>query len=80
MPPGIPALKGSSVATGKPINRHILTVLNGIPNTAMQAFSSQLNDNELAAIITYERNAWGNNTGDIVQAYDVHILREGGKP
>ena len=27
----------------------------------MQAFANQLNEAELAAVITYERNAWGNN-------------------
>ena len=30
---------------------------------------------ELAAIITFERNAWGNATGDVVQAADVAAAR-----
>lgn len=76
MPPVFPALKGSSVATGQPITRHIQLVLTGVPGTAMQAFSNQLSDDELAAIVTYERNAWENNTGDTVQAADVIAVRQ----
>ena len=37
----------------------------------MQAFVKQLSPVEIAAVITYERNSWGNNTGDLVQAKDV---------
>lgn len=71
MPPTFPAMKGSLVATKGPIAAHINLVLNGKPGTAMQAFKDQLSENDIAAIITYERNAWGNNTGDIVQPADV---------
>ena len=47
---------------------HIDMVLNGSKkNPAMAAFSSQLTKTEIAAVVTYERNAWGNNTGDLVQ-------------
>lgn len=77
MPPLFPALKGSSVAVGKSITRHIQLVLTGVPGTAMQAFADQLTDQELAAIVTYERNAWGNNTGDLVQVSDVLTARQG---
>ena len=34
-----------------------------------------LNDLELAAIMTYERNAWGNDTGDLVQPRDIKAAR-----
>ncbi len=74
---GLP-LKGSSVVVGTPISRHIKLVLNGVPGTAMQAFAAQLNEKDLAAIITYERNAFGNNTGDIVQPADVQSVKNGG--
>lgn len=70
MPPTFPALKGSAIATG-PIADHINIVLNGKPGTAMQAFSNQLSASELAAVITYERNAWGNDTNDHVQPSDI---------
>lgn len=76
-PPMYVALKGSSVAVGKPISRHISLVLHGVPGSAMQAYKDQLNDAEIAAIVTYERNAWGNNTGDVVQPEDVAKVRHG---
>lgn len=65
-----PAIKGSPIALGD-VSRHIDIVVNGKSGTAMQAFAAQLSSKELAAVITYERNAWGNNTGDVVQASDV---------
>ena len=58
-----------------PVPKHLDIVLHGIAGTAMAAFGSQLNDADLAAVITYERNAWGNNTGDIVQPADVKAAR-----
>jgi cytochrome c oxidase subunit 2 len=66
IPPLYPALKRSSVALGHPIERHIDIVLHGIPGTAMQAYRDVLSDREVAAIVTYERNAWGNNTDELV--------------
>jgi len=74
--PLFPALHADSVAVGASITRHIDIVLKGIPGTAMQAFGEQLNDTDIAAIVTYERNAWGNRTGDIVQPADVAKQRE----
>ncbi|WP_026069248.1 cytochrome c oxidase subunit II [Legionella tunisiensis] len=75
--PMYPALKGSSVSVGKPISRHIELVLHGVPGSAMQAYKDQLSDAEIAAIITYERNAWGNNTNDEIQPADVAKVRQG---
>jgi len=60
-----PALAGSAIATGD-IAAHIDIVLKGKSGTAMQAFGVQLSEVDLAAVITYERNAWGNDTGDTV--------------
>jgi len=57
---GFPPLKGSAIVKG-PIKRHISIVLLGKQGTAMPAYANLLNS-ELAQIITYERNAWGNNT------------------
>ncbi len=69
--PGVfPALKGSKIATG-PIADHLHIVLHGKTGTAMQAFGEQLNAVDLASVITYERNAFGNNTGDVVQPSDI---------
>lgn len=76
MPPTFPALKGSKIATG-PLPGHVDIVFNGKAGTAMQAFKNQLSDAELAGVITYERNAWGNNMGEIVQPAQVKALRDG---
>ena len=50
-------------------------VLNGKAGTAMQAFKATLSDADLAAIITYERNAFGNNKGDMIQPAQIKALR-----
>jgi len=60
-----PALAGSPIAIND-MAGHIDIVLNGKAGTAMQSFSAQLSDVEIAAVITYERNAWGNDTGETV--------------
>ncbi len=75
-PPTFPALKGSKIATG-PAADHVNIVFNGKNGTAMQAFKGQLSDADLAAVITYERNAWGNNTGTLVQPASIKALRDG---
>jgi len=75
-PPLYPALKNSSVAVGKPISRHIEMILKGVPGSAMQPYQNQLTDEEIAAITTYERNAWGNNTDDEIQPADVATVRQ----
>lgn len=60
LPPTFPAIKGGDISTG-PVAAHINIVLNGKQGTAMQAFKDQLDDTNIAAVITYERNAWGND-------------------
>jgi cytochrome c oxidase subunit 2 len=69
-----PSLVGTTMVT-EDIDGHIDIVMNGKEGTAMQAFSAQLNDADLAAVITYERNGWGNDTGDVVQPSTVKSLR-----
>jgi cytochrome c oxidase subunit 2 len=66
LPPAFPSLVGKGLAVG-PIQEHIDIIINGKAGTAMQAFGAQLNAAEIAAVVTYERNAWGNNVGDLVQ-------------
>lgn len=75
IPPMYPALKNSSVAVGYPIERHINLILKGIAGSAMQSYEDQLSDEEIAALVTYERNAWGNNTNDLIQPSDVAKTR-----
>lgn len=76
MPPTFPALKGSKIATGQIVD-HINIVFNGKSGTAMQAFKGQLSDVEIASVITFERNAFGNNTGSMVQPAQIKALRDG---
>lgn len=71
LPPAFPPLKGSAVANG-PVAVHIDRVLNG--KNVMPAWKD-MNDLELAAVITYERNSWGNTAGDMVQPADIKAAR-----
>ncbi|MFT7286440.1 MAG: cytochrome c oxidase subunit 2 [Halieaceae bacterium] len=70
------AIAGSPVATGE-LGAHLNIGINGVPGSAMQAFGSQINDVEMAAVITYQRNAFGNNMGDMVQPIDVFNYKKG---
>ncbi|MCH9025872.1 MAG: cytochrome c oxidase subunit II [Proteobacteria bacterium] len=74
LPPVFPSLVDSAVVNG-PAADHIDIVMNGRVGTAMIGFSTQLGDAELAAIINYERNAWGLNSADTVQASDIAAAR-----
>jgi cytochrome c oxidase subunit II len=74
MPPTFPALAGSKVVNG-PEQGQIDIVLNGKPNTAMQAFGKQLSDTDIAAVITYTRKSWGNKASD-VQPAEVKARRK----
>lgn len=76
LPPTFPALKGSKIATG-PISGHLDIVFNGKAGTAMQAFKGQLTDTEIASVITYERNSFGNNTNTLLQPIQVKTLHDG---
>jgi cytochrome c oxidase subunit 2 len=75
LPPTFPALDGSKIVNG-PKAAHIERVLNGKPGTAMAAFGKQLSDVEIAAVITYERNSWGNKTGEAIQPAEVKAARQ----
>lgn len=70
------AIAGSAVATGE-LGGHLNIGINGVPGSAMQAFGGQINDVEMAAVITYQRNAFGNNMGDMVQPIDVFNYKKG---
>ncbi|RKP49243.1 cytochrome c oxidase subunit II [Trinickia fusca] len=72
-----PALDGSKVANG-PLAGHVSIVLKG--KNAMPSWAPTLNDVEIASVITYERNAWGNHTGDMLQPKQVADARNGKLP
>ncbi len=69
------AIAGSPIATGA-MDQHLSVMVNGVAGTAMQAFGAQLNEIELAAVVTYSRNSWGNNMGDSVQPVDVYNFKQ----
>ena len=74
--PGVfPAIAGSPVATTGSVEDHINIVMFGKAGTAMAAFAPQLSDEEIAAVITYQRNAYGNDTGDVVLPADIQAKR-----
>lgn len=73
--PGVfPAMAGSKIAKGD-VAAHLDIVMNGKGGTAMAAYKGQMSDVDLAAVITYERNAFGNDTGDVVQPADIKAKR-----
>ena len=73
--PGVfPPLKGSTVVTASDPTDHIRTVLRGLSGktiggvaygSAMPAFADQLTDDEIAAVLSYERNSWGNQAAPV---------------
>ena len=67
-----PAIKGSKVALG-PLADHVKLVLHG--KATMPAFKDQINDVETAAVVTYQRNAFGNNKGDSIQPADIQAYK-----
>lgn len=76
IPGSFPAIKGSQVATGE-LSTHLSMVVNGSPNNpSMQAFGNQLSEVDIGAVITYQRNAFGNKTGDLVQPIEVLTFKQ----
>jgi cytochrome c oxidase subunit 2 len=74
--PAFPALAGSGVANG-PLNENIQIVLQGRKGTAMQAWGTMLSESDIAAALTYTRNAFGNETGDVVQPQTIARIKNG---
>ncbi len=72
-PPAFPTLAGSKVVVG-PQEGHIDVLLNGRPNTAMQSLK-QLSNADIAAVITFTRNSWGNKASE-VQPAEVKARRK----
>ncbi len=73
--PGVfPALAGSKIVSG-PAGPQIALVLNGKPGTAMASWK-QLSDTDIAAVITYSRNAWGGHSGQAIQPAEVKLARQ----
>lgn len=83
LPGAFPALAGSKIVNGPFLDKegrlikdgHLDRVMNGKPGTVMPAFRDILSDAEIASIVTYERNSFGNRTGDMLQPSLVKALR-----
>lgn len=69
-----PAIAGSPIATG-PVKDHINRIVNG--GVGMSAFGEQLSPVDIAAVVTFQRNAFGNNMGDQVQPIDIVNFKQG---
>jgi len=74
--PAFPALAGSPVATG-PLKAQLKVVLDGRQGTAMRGWAGLLDPTDIAAAVTYTRNAFGNHTGDMVQPRTVAEITKG---
>ena len=83
LPPAFPALAGSKIVNGPLLSpdgklipdSHVDRVMNGKAGTAMQAFKTTLSDADIASVITYERNSFGNTKGDMIQPAQIKALR-----
>jgi cytochrome c oxidase subunit 2 len=81
VPPAFPALTGSKIVAGPNFDgsgkllpdSHVDRVFNG--KNVMPAWKGVLNDVDIAAVVTYERNALGNSVGDVVQPAQIKALR-----
>lgn len=74
LPPAFPGLDGSKIVKG-PKEAHLELVIKGKPGTAMAAFGGQLGDTDIAAVVAYERNAWSNKLGEVIQPAEVKAHR-----
>jgi cytochrome c oxidase subunit 2 len=70
-----PALNGSAIVQGDKAG-HLDIVVNGKLAKGMPAFGEQLSAVDIAAVITYERNSWDNQTGDHVSPAEVQTLMD----
>ena len=59
LPPIFPALAGSNIVMFDK-NRNVEILMEGVQGAAMQSFANQLSEVDMAAVITYTRQAWGN--------------------
>ncbi|WP_199153992.1 cytochrome c oxidase subunit II [Chromobacterium sp. ASV23] len=75
IPGAFPALDGSPIATGDKAAHIEIVLYGGKKNPAMAAWGKQLSDTDIAAVITYERNSWGNHTGQVVQPKEIKAAR-----
>ncbi len=76
VPGAFPALAGDALVNGPP-QGFAAVVVSG--RGGMPAFGADLSDQDIAAITTYVRSAWGNSAGTVNEAM-VKAVRAGGEP
>jgi cytochrome c oxidase subunit 2 len=69
-----PALDGSKVVLGPKAGQYNI-LLNG--KGAMPKWAGVISDGDIAAVMTYTRNSWGNKTGEITQTQEIITVRAG---
>ena len=74
MPPAFPSLAGSKVVLGSS-DQQINVLLNGRAGTAMQSFA-RLSNSDIAAVITFTKNSFGNNVGKVIQPAEIRSARK----
>ena len=74
MPPAFPSLAGSKIVLG-PSDQQINILLNGKAGTAMQSFA-RLSNIEIAAVISFTKNSFGNSVGKVTQPADIRAARK----
>ncbi|MDJ0827985.1 MAG: cytochrome c oxidase subunit II [Rhodobacter sp.] len=75
IPGAFPAITDSPIVLDADQAAHIDIVVNGKAGTAMAAFKNQLNDIDIAAALTFQRNGLGNSVGDTVQPSTIAAAR-----
>ena len=71
----IKPLDGSAIVLSADHNRQIMTLLNGAAGGAMPSWKA-LSDTDLAAVISYTKNSWSNQTGQLVQPAALQAARK----
>ena len=74
LPPAFPSLAGSKSVLGSS-DQQINILLNGRAGTAMQSFA-RLSNSEIATVITYTKNSFGNSVGKVIQPADIKAARK----
>jgi cytochrome c oxidase subunit 2 len=73
LPPIFPALAGSDIVMFDK-DKNVEILMEGVQGAAMQSFANQLSEVDMAAVITYTRQAWGNaenGDGEYVVPSDI---------
>ena len=71
----IKPLDGSAIVLDADHNKQIQILLNGAVNGAMPSWKA-LSDTDLAAVATYTKNNWSNQSGQIVQPAEIVAARK----